>query len=432
MALVLQHLSSVREEPQITLFGAQASQSNGVTTLPILVLLVAATSLLGDIPRLIYSPASSRTSPTPLSRISYPVPFVITKNIFLPCFLTTRSRLIVEEEISYFTFTTTLFTKTTSTWLASLLTSRQSGFLSKVGLIDREISSAFSSSIICLESFSWKPCRRQDTNTDTRSEAEKSYNLLGIERSATPSLPQNRDRSPRPKYSPTPTLSSNASSRHEPLSDDSLHSKSIASDTTVSDSASFRQGKSIRSVPRRAGSSEHKEVDLDPTDQQAQLILDRSRMMHQTSSRLLRMTEDDRPFTRVCFHNIQTSYHTFPKHSIDVSIEMPQFKIPRKSLPLRKTIKLDTDKWQDFKDLFSTLMVSLPLTSHRVRFSKVEHTFTTEEAITNLGSLQILPIKSNARSKRSISNCNNNHNYYIFHGKRDGSFGFAQGFSMQD
>ena len=43
---------------------------------------------------------------------------------------------------------------------------------------------------------------------------------------------------------------------------------------------------------------------------------------------------------------------------------------------------------QDFKDLFSTLIVSLPLTPHRVRFSRIEHTFTTEEAITNLGSLK--------------------------------------------
>nr|POF16443.1 developmental regulator flba [Quercus suber] len=65
------------------------------------------------------------------------------------------------------------------------------------------------------------------------------------------------------------------------------------------------------------------------------------RMMHQTSSRLLRLTEDgSRPFTR------------------------------------------------DFNDLFATLMVSLPMTPHRVRFSRVEHTFTTEEAITNLGSLK--------------------------------------------
>ncbi|KAI9798775.1 MAG: hypothetical protein M1833_004605 [Piccolia ochrophora] len=62
--------------------------------------------------------------------------------------------------------------------------------------------------------------------------------------------------------------------------------------------------------------------------------------MHQTSSRLLRMTDDERPFTR------------------------------------------------DFMDLFATLMVSLPLNSHRIRFQKVEHTFTSEEAINNLGSLK--------------------------------------------
>lgn len=62
--------------------------------------------------------------------------------------------------------------------------------------------------------------------------------------------------------------------------------------------------------------------------------------MHQTSSRLLRMTDEERPFTR------------------------------------------------DFEDLFSTLMVSLPLTSHRVRFQKIDHTFTSEEAINNLGSLK--------------------------------------------
>ncbi|TKA69944.1 Developmental regulator flbA [Cryomyces minteri] len=43
---------------------------------------------------------------------------------------------------------------------------------------------------------------------------------------------------------------------------------------------------------------------------------------------------------------------------------------------------------RDFKDLFATLVVSLPLIPHRVRFSKYEHTFTTEEAITNLGSLK--------------------------------------------
>jgi GTPase-activating protein SST2 len=65
--------------------------------------------------------------------------------------------------------------------------------------------------------------------------------------------------------------------------------------------------------------------------------------MHQTSSKILRMTDDDRPFTR------------------------------------------------DFKDLFSTLITSLPLTPHRIgslRFSRVEETFLSEEAITNLGSLK--------------------------------------------
>ncbi|CAK7564542.1 MAG: human AMSH/STAMBP protein ubiquitin specific-protease [Sporothrix epigloea] len=63
--------------------------------------------------------------------------------------------------------------------------------------------------------------------------------------------------------------------------------------------------------------------------------------MHQTSSRLLRMTDDDRLFTR------------------------------------------------DFKDLFATLVVSLlPLSAHRVRLTKVEHTFLSEDAINNLGSLK--------------------------------------------
>src|ERR1700760_307569 len=33
-------------------------------------------------------------------------------------------------------------------------------------------------------------------------------------------------------------------------------------------------------------------------------------------------------------------------------------------------------------------MVSLPFTPHRVRFQKIEHTFTSEEAVTNLGSLK--------------------------------------------
>jgi hypothetical protein len=44
---------------------------------------------------------------------------------------------------------------------------------------------------------------------------------------------------------------------------------------------------------------------------------------------------------------------------------------------------------QDFNDLFSTLIVSLlPLSAHRVRLTKIEHTFLSEDAINNLGSLK--------------------------------------------
>lgn len=84
--------------------------------------------------------------------------------------------------------------------------------------------------------------------------------------------------------------------------------------------------------------------------------------MHQTSSKLLRMTGDDRPYTRV---------------RTNMTLEV------RVSCPANTQSIV-----QDFKDLFATLMVSLPLSPHRVRFTKIEHTFTTEEALTNLGSLK--------------------------------------------
>ncbi|KAK5987932.1 Developmental regulator flbA [Cladobotryum mycophilum] len=77
------------------------------------------------------------------------------------------------------------------------------------------------------------------------------------------------------------------------------------------------------------------------SDSSSHLSATAANKMHQTSSRLLRMTDDDRPFTR------------------------------------------------DFNDLFSTLIVSLlPLSAHRVRLSKVEYTFLSEDAINNLGSLK--------------------------------------------
>ncbi|KAF5720215.1 hypothetical protein FMUND_4314 [Fusarium mundagurra] len=59
--------------------------------------------------------------------------------------------------------------------------------------------------------------------------------------------------------------------------------------------------------------------------------------MHQSSLRLLRMVDDGRPFSK------------------------------------------------DFKDIFSTLIVSLlPLSAHRVRLTKVEYTFLSQDAISNL------------------------------------------------
>jgi len=43
---------------------------------------------------------------------------------------------------------------------------------------------------------------------------------------------------------------------------------------------------------------------------------------------------------------------------------------------------------QDFKDLFSTLIVAVELKTHRVNFRKRPHTFTTAEAIDRLGNLR--------------------------------------------
>jgi hypothetical protein len=56
--------------------------------------------------------------------------------------------------------------------------------------------------------------------------------------------------------------------------------------------------------------------------------------------------------------------------------------------PRYRTLPAKLTLAQDFKDLFSTLMVSLPLTPHRVRFRMIDFTFTSDEAITNLGSLK--------------------------------------------
>ncbi|WPH01901.1 RGS-domain-containing protein, protein [Acrodontium crateriforme] len=144
------------------------------------------------------------------------------------------------------------------------------------------------------------------------------------------------------KSSAVPIVSSDAGSQHK-LSDSSASKSST--DTSISEdeksllddrewlaSSDKNEEVALQLEPRTSHHDRYQEQRAPPPR--------KPRMMHQTSSRLLRMTEDDRPFTK------------------------------------------------DFKDLFSTLMVSLPLTAHRVRFSRIEHTFTTEEAMTNLGSLK--------------------------------------------
>ncbi|KAF2275130.1 RGS-domain-containing protein [Westerdykella ornata] len=198
------------------------------------------------------------------------------------------------------------------------------------------------------------------------------------------------------------------------------------------------------------------------------------RKMHQTSSRLLRMTEDERPFTR---HVISTKLHHVNLQSLSLSHSLAKLhslypllfaevvvtgtllqwevddhspgndkattvhghryimaqdcpiiqamlenrappdestcttslpagrrssvilnNLPTKTLaetepqvllePKRSQNPWAEYRWRDFEDLFSTLMVSLPLTPHRVRFRMIEFTFTSDEAITNLGSLK--------------------------------------------
>nr|CDP30692.1 Putative Developmental regulator flbA [Podospora anserina S mat+] len=103
-----------------------------------------------------------------------------------------------------------------------------------------------------------------------------------------------------------------------------------------------RPPRSIRSASqstRNPPSQPYSETD--PSRPEPTLVGRLDNKMHQTSSRLLRMTDDDRPFTK------------------------------------------------DFKDLFATLIVSLlPLSAHRVRLTKIEHTFLSEDAINNLGSLK--------------------------------------------
>ncbi|KAL9057011.1 MAG: hypothetical protein Q9162_002559 [Coniocarpon cinnabarinum] len=49
---------------------------------------------------------------------------------------------------------------------------------------------------------------------------------------------------------------------------------------------------------------------------------------------------------------------------------------------------IEADRQQDFQDLFCTLMVALPLGTHRHRLTRYPQTFTTSEALNHLGNLR--------------------------------------------
>ncbi|KPM38051.1 Developmental regulator flbA [Neonectria ditissima] len=70
---------------------------------------------------------------------------------------------------------------------------------------------------------------------------------------------------------------------------------------------------------------------------------------------------------------------------------MHKSKINQSSTRLLRKTDDDRQLSKDLKDLFSTLVVSLlPLEPHRVRFTKVDYTFISEDAIHNLGNLKLL------------------------------------------
>ncbi|ESZ95586.1 hypothetical protein SBOR_4023 [Sclerotinia borealis F-4128] len=137
-------------------------------------------------------------------------------------------------------------------------------------------------------------------------------------------------------FSQTPTSTSTSTSTLTSTST-STTTKTIPEYAPPTDFLSRRQSLLGSNTPSQAYSNTA--ADTPPLIHSHHRTINSSKM-HQTSSRLLRMTSDDRPFTR------------------------------------------------DFKDLFATLVVSLPLAGHRVRLTRIEHSFLSEEAINNLGSLK--------------------------------------------
>ncbi|KAL8735117.1 MAG: hypothetical protein Q9166_000993 [cf. Caloplaca sp. 2 TL-2023] len=167
--------------------------------------------------------------------------------------------------------------------------------------------------------------RSKASSQSLHSSSSSSGSPTKLDPTVTTSTPQRV-----PNHNPSPSEFSQTRSAEADVSRPAERPDTTSTGPLVSSTQT--QGLDTRRTP-----SPGKEPQSAPTTRNLQGALNK---MHQTSSRLLRMTDEERPFTR------------------------------------------------DFEDLFSTLMVSLPLSAHRVRFQKVEHTFTSEEAINNLGSLK--------------------------------------------
>ncbi|KAK8051888.1 developmental regulator flbA [Apiospora rasikravindrae] len=136
------------------------------------------------------------------------------------------------------------------------------------------------------------------------------------------------------------SFTSNGASSTEQASPEK-HSRLQSASASPASSSPLFDAKRANKVPQLGDPISRPYSEADPNTPLPIRLPGAKNKMHQTSSRLLRMTDDDRPFTR------------------------------------------------DFKDLFSTLLVSLlPLSAHRVRLTRVEHTFLSEDAINNLGSLK--------------------------------------------
>ncbi|KAF3165754.1 hypothetical protein TWF751_009011 [Orbilia oligospora] len=168
--------------------------------------------------------------------------------------------------------------------------------------------------------------------------------------SGSPTNPQNG--STTPLTSQTLGRKKTLSSRRK--SDGSLL-KASSYDNLESLNQRFPAGLTLAEVLETTG-NHSQAVAIDPSNQNTP-------NMHQSSSRLLRMTQDDRPFTRVGLASDDAGFCTSKSFA-------------------------NPNRRQDFKDLFSTLIVSLPLTPHRLRFKTYSFTFTSDQAVNNLGSLK--------------------------------------------